>query len=245
MPQRGSVPWNKGKSKYPQLNDRDWLHQKYWGEKRSLNQIAKLVGGGCSRDTVRYAMKHFGISRRNLSEAQEGIYLYPLLCDKQWLNEQYIVKKQSSCKIAEIVGRCSPGTVLLALKRFGLQGRNLSDARKLQRFPTHHTKIECIYWAISKRNSINSEYTGDSKIWIGNLNPDFIIRAKRVAIFINGDYWHSPLLNHNVRDTQRADMQAKICRKHKWKPIIIWESDLKRKDAEAFVLNILKKEGAI
>lgn len=78
MPKKGGIPWNKGKSKYPQLNDRDWLYQKYWIEKQSLNQIAKLVGGGCSRDTVRYAMKHFDISCRTLSEAQEGIYLYPI-----------------------------------------------------------------------------------------------------------------------------------------------------------------------
>jgi len=245
MPKKGGIPWNKGKSKYPQLNDRDWLYQKYWIEKQSLNQIAKLVGGGCSRDTVRYAMKHFDISCRTLSEAQEGIYLYPMLCDKQWLYKQYIVMKQSSCKIAGIVGGCSPGAVLLALKRFGIQGRSLSDARKLQKFPTNHTKIECIFWDLSKKNNIPMEYTGDSKIWIGRLNPDFIIRDKKVAIFINGDYWHSPLLNYNVRDTQRADIQAKTCRKHKWKAIIIWESDLKREDAEAFVLNLLRKEGVI
>lgn len=119
------------------------------------------------------------------------------------------------------------------------------EVRKHQKFPKTHTSIECTYWGISKKNNIPSEYTGDGSFWIGNINPDFIIRDKRVAIFINGDYWHSPLLRYNIRDTQRVGYQIKVCKKHKWKAIIIWGTDLLREDAEAFVLAVLKKEKGI
>jgi len=101
------------------------------------------------------------------------------------------------------------------------------------------------YDKISKKNNITSQYTGNSKSWIGRVNPDFIIRDKKIAIFINGDYWHSCLLRYNIRYTQRPENQIKICKRHKWKAIIIWESDLLREDAEQFVLSTLKKEGII
>jgi G:T-mismatch repair DNA endonuclease (very short patch repair protein) len=68
---------------------------------------------------------------------------------------------------------------------------------------------------------------------------------KKYAIFINGNYWHDPLHRQNIRRTQRPDYQIETCKKHRWVPLLIWESDLKREDAEAFVLATLKKEGVI
>jgi G:T-mismatch repair DNA endonuclease (very short patch repair protein) len=65
--------------------------------------------------------------------------------------------------------------------------------------------------------------------------------GKRIAIFVNGNYWHSPLLKYNIRDSQRADVQVKICKRHRWKAIILWEADLLRDDSEAFVLYTLAK----
>jgi G:T-mismatch repair DNA endonuclease (very short patch repair protein) len=124
---------------------------------------------------------------------------------------------------------------------------SLSCARKNRRFPTHHTKPERIFEEICKRNTLPFRNVSNSKLWIGktpSLNPDFVeSNGKKVAIFINGDYWHSPLLRYNIRDSQRADVQMRICKRHKWKPIILWETDLLREDAEEFVLETLKKEG--
>lgn len=228
---------------YKELKDKEWLYQKYWIEEKSTIDIANLLG--CSKDGVWYAMNNANIPRRTMAEVrarQPRICKYEILGDKDWLYQKYIVEKQSSCKIANIVG-CSDGAVCRALNKFGICRRSHAEARKYVKIPKHHTTIECIYWGISKMNDINSEFTGDSSFWIGRLNPDFIIRDNRIAIFINGDYWHSPLLRYNMGETQRVDFQVKTCKKNRWKAVIIWESDLRREDAEQFVLSELKKAG--
>lgn len=120
-----------------------------------------------------------------------------------------------------------------------------SCARKNIRYPKHHTKPERIFEEICKKNNLPFKYTGDGAFWIGenpSINPDFVeCDGKKLAIFVNGDYWHSPLLRYNIRDSQKADYQIKQCKNHRWIAVIFWESDLKRKDAEQFVLNTLKK----
>lgn len=123
----------------------------------------------------------------------------------------------------------------------------IREARKHQRFPQHHTKPERIFIDLYRLFNINDrvECTSNNSFHIGRLNPDFILRDMRIAIFINGDYWHSALLRPNLRDTQQPKFQIAECKKHKWKAVILWESDLEREDAEAFVLNLLKKEGVI
>lgn len=53
-------------SKYPQLNDKDWLRQKYVDEKLSLNQIATIVG--TKAGTIHSALTHMKIITRNHKE---------------------------------------------------------------------------------------------------------------------------------------------------------------------------------
>lgn len=110
-----------------------------------------------------------------------------------------------------------------------------------------HTKPEGIFIDFYKELSIAErvEDTHNYSFFIGRLNPDFIIRDMQVAIFINGDYWHSPLLRPKLKETQRFDFQIAECKKHRWKALIIWESDLLRKDAREFVSLLLKKEGVL
>lgn len=54
------------KSKYPELNDRDWLIQKYWGEGWSQRKISSLVG--CTSDSVRRAFIRLDIEKRAFEE---------------------------------------------------------------------------------------------------------------------------------------------------------------------------------
>ena len=125
--------------------------------------------------------------------------------------------------------------------------KKISEARKNQTFPTHHTRPELIFIGFYRLFGIAErvEDTSNNGFHIGRLNPDFIIRDMRIAIFINGDYWHSGLLKYDLGYTQRPENQIKTCKRHKWKAVIIWESDLLREDAEAFVLHTLREEGII
>ena len=58
------------KSRYPQLNDRDWLYHKYWIVGLNSYEIADIVG--CSEGTVLNALKRHNIKRRTYSEALKG-----------------------------------------------------------------------------------------------------------------------------------------------------------------------------
>ena len=115
--------------------------------------------------------------------------------------------------------------------------------------PKSKTKPEKIFENICGRNNLNFHYVGDGELWIGKdkkLNPDFIeANGKKICIEIFGDYWHSPLLNHKMREGGTLEYRKRHYKQFKWQPVFLWESDLKRKDAEQFVLNTLRKEGII
>ena len=124
---------------------------------------------------------------------------------------------------------------------------SLSCARKHQKIPTHYTTPERIFEGICKRNNLPFYYVGDGQSWVGKkgkgqLNPDFIeANGKKICVEIFGDYWHSPLLNRKMKEHGTLDYRKSHYRRYKWHPVFIWESDLKREDAEAFVLNELSK----
>jgi len=111
------------------------------------------------------------------------------------------------------------------------------------------TQPELIFKRICEKNSLPFHYTGDGQLWIGKkkkLNPDFIeANGKKICIEIFGDYWHSPLLNKKIPESGILTYRKAHYRRFKWIPFFIWESDLKRKDAEQFVLTALQKEGLI
>lgn len=53
--------------KYPQLNDKDWLYQKYITEKQSLDDIVALVGAKTS-NSVAQALRRFDLEVRSISD---------------------------------------------------------------------------------------------------------------------------------------------------------------------------------
>ena len=57
-------------SKYPQLNDEQWLYQKYWIKKLSIIQIAEIVG--CSNTAVYRALERLQIPMKTKSESHLG-----------------------------------------------------------------------------------------------------------------------------------------------------------------------------
>ena len=128
--------------------------------------------------------------------------------------------------------------------------QKIREARMKQKaFPKHHTNPELIFEEICKKNNLPFHFVGDGSLWIGkkkSLNPDFCeLNGKKIVIEIFGDYWHSPLLNYKLKEERTLNYRKQYYRRYKWQPIFLWESDLKRSDAEQFVLNTLQKEGAI
>lgn len=124
--------------------------------------------------------------------------------------------------------------------------KKMREARKRRRFPKHHTTPELIFEEICVKNNLPFRYVGDGQLWIGKkgekqLNPDFIeANGKKIVVEIMGNYWHSPLLNPHLREDALLFYRKSHYKEYRWKPIFLWESDLKRDDAEQFVLAALK-----
>lgn len=122
-------------------------------------------------------------------------------------------------------------------------------SRKFHKIRKHQTKPELIFETICKKHDLPFKYTGDGSFWIGknpSVNPDFIeCNGKKIAIEVFGDYWHSPLLNHRIGEDRTLHYRKTILKKYGWKLVALWELDLKREDAEQFVLSELRKGGTI
>ena len=122
-----------------------------------------------------------------------------------------------------------------------------SCAFKHKKFVTHHTKPELIFESFCLKHNLPFKYVGDRSFWIGatpSINPDFVeSNGKKLVVEIFGDYWHSPLLNRNLKEDRTLEHRKKTLKKYGYKMIVFWETDLKRKDAEQFVLYTLKKNG--
>lgn len=105
-------------SKYAQLNDKGWLEEKYLEERLSALKIGGIVE--CHGATVLRAIKRFGIPMRNQSETLKGLNISDeRLLDKEWLEEHYLGKKETTYEIGDFVG-CSAVAISRALKRFDI-----------------------------------------------------------------------------------------------------------------------------
>lgn len=115
------------------------------------------------------------------------------------------------------------------------------QTRGIQRNKTKPTKPEQIFEEICNRNGLPFKYTGDRSFWLGNANPDFIHNTRKLVCEVFGDFWHSPLLRRNMRYNETLEGRRAQLKAEGYKLIMFWETDLLRKDAEAYVLNILQK----
>ena len=97
-------------SKYPQLNDREWLEHEYIVSEKTDAQIARELG--CSTVTVCIARQRHDIP----SNAKAAS---PYLSDKEWLENEYVVLEKSEAQIARELG-CAGATVGTARRRHGI-----------------------------------------------------------------------------------------------------------------------------
>ena len=277
--EKGHIPWNKGKSKYPQLNDREWLYQKYWIEELSSEEIAKIIG--CASSAVLRALRRLNIPRRTNSEAKKG-KLNPL-----WRkhHSEGTKTKQSNAQKGKPGLKGNKNPIFGKHPSEGTRGKmseakrgeknpnygkprsektkrkisesergkevsqktknKLKQSRKRQRISKNNTKIELILKEIAEKNTDRIKYTGDGSFWIEtpemNINPDFIVIGKKIAIEANGEYWHYSLNNYKKRENSGVNKRKELLKKVGWKLIVFWGEDLLREDAETYVLSVLKR----
>lgn len=116
----------KSQSKYPELQDKLWLEQKYIVEQLSCREISKIIG--CHRGGVLAALKRHKIFVRSSRDGRVLVpkqsFKYDLLNDKEWLYQKYIIEGLSTPDIMVIVGGKTPNSARQALIRKGIKVRN-------------------------------------------------------------------------------------------------------------------------
>jgi G:T-mismatch repair DNA endonuclease (very short patch repair protein) len=129
------------------------------------------------------------------------------------------------------------------IKKGGGKFCSLSCARREQRHNAKPkmTTPEIKFEEICKKYNLPFYFTGNGSLWIGHANPDFMHKTRKVVVEVFGDYWHSPLLNKDIMYCMTLEGRRKQLKQEGYSLIVLWESDLKRHDAEAFVLTILKR----
>ena len=130
-----------GESKYQQLNDKEWLYNKYCYEQKTIRDIANEIG--CDARTVSRARTKLGIKSKTSSESRrlaKRINEYPLLKDGEWLYQKYWVEGRGASEIARIIGCHCHTSVTNALKKFGIAIRTLSEAQKGKELTEEHKR---------------------------------------------------------------------------------------------------------
>ena len=125
---------NKPNFYFLELNDKDWLSEKYIDEKMSCRSIGELIG--CNEGTVRRALDRNDIKARNNSESHSLIKIdskYSLLNNESWLREKYIDEKMGTLEIAKLVGAKTSNSVTQALRKFGLPVRTIGEGLTINR----------------------------------------------------------------------------------------------------------------
>ncbi|MEA1998134.1 MAG: NUMOD3 domain-containing DNA-binding protein [Euryarchaeota archaeon] len=262
----------KRDSKYAELNDKEWLYQKYWIEKLSSSEVAGIVG--CDQMSVRNYLAKHGIRCRTLSESQRGEMngFY----GKTHTEESRKMIRENHADLrgekSPLYGKCGPlsshygshiseehkqilsnrmkgNTNWLGRKHSEETKALMRENRKKLKPPMCRTSIEVKLERIFNKYTESIEYTGDSTFWIHtpeiNINPDFIVKDKKIAIEANGDYWHSPLLNPKIDKISVVSYRRELLKREGWKLIVFWETDINRDDAEKYVEHILKRERII
>ncbi|MHA1468937.1 MAG: hypothetical protein ACTSSP_00095, partial [Candidatus Asgardarchaeia archaeon] len=117
------------KSKYKELESREWLCQKYIEETQSSKQMAKLIG--CDSGNVIRALRKFDIKIRDNREARRYVvsksFYYELLNDKEWLEQKYVEEKCSTRNITKLCGAKTPNSARQSLLRHNINVRNISE----------------------------------------------------------------------------------------------------------------------
>ena len=78
---------------------------------------------------------------------------------------------------------------------------------------------------IIKKYNLPFNYVGNGKVWYNGFNPDFLSKNPKHIIEIYGDYWHN-LPKDKEKHIRRMNAYTSLG----YKPLVIWESELKNKN---------------
>lgn len=161
------------------------------------------------------------------------------ICGKVFFASLFEVKRGN----AHFCSKCCAGKAQTFSK---VRRERMRKARKHHVYPTHHTKPERVFKDICTKYNLPFRFTGNRSFWIGAnplINPDFIHtnEKRKICVEVLGAHWHNSMLNQKIVYDRTYNGRKALLKKNGWEMIGIWDHDLVRKDAEAFVLYTLEK----
>ena len=173
-------------------------------------------------------------------------------CSKSCSVKSKTGEKSSNWKGGEVKRKCKVcGKTFYVKPNVVKKGNGIycshSCRMKAQRHNARPTKTvpERKFEAICNKYLLPFKFVGDGSLWLGNAIPDFVHTSKKIALEVFGDYWHSPLINRNIRYTGTVEGRTEQLAAEGYKTIILWDIDLMREDAEKFILHEMCSRGII
>lgn len=121
-------------------------------------------------------------------------------------------------------------------KKISLETRKKNREARLNRiFSRKDTSIEILIQnGLNQRNIVFEKHVPTCGVCI----PDVVFPEKKVAVFCDGDYWHSKEFE-NGKVWKRDRKQNRILKDNDWIPLRFWEHEI-NKDVEACI-DIIEK----
>lgn len=164
------------------LNDKDWLYQKRYVEKLSLDQISELLN--CSGKPIDAALKKFDL-KTGFDGRRKSKSSHEFLSNKAWLFQQYYTEDKSLQEIAQVLN-VSKSTVQIHMEEFNYIPKN---PNKYPRTFAKQSRAEREIGEYITSLSIEIK-TNDRKILNGK-ELDILIPEYNFAIEYDGLYYHN------------------------------------------------------
>lgn len=227
-----------GISKYTELNDKEWLYQKYWVEGLPTTKIGELLG--CRNGVVLKALRRLDIPVRTMSEAKKK---YSELDNHDFLYQKYHEEDLSIIEIAALIGCCGDA-VWRALKKFEITIRSPSDAHKGKHaywLGKHHSRKTCDKISKSRVGKPLSESCKRklSELNKGTGNPNYgkpmsesqkekISKARRGKYSGKNHPWYGKHHSERTKQKLREARKKQILPRHHTTPERIFEDICKK-----------------
>jgi len=192
----------------------EFLKENY--NKMLYRDIAKILGR--TVNSVRSKALKLGLTKREASEWSDE--------EIEYLKRNYHVKP-----LSEIIRKLqrSEKSIIHKAQRLGLSSPKEPNGRELQ-----------LQALIDKACPGEYIYTGDGKLMIGGLSPDFAnCNGKKKLIELFGDYWHSDEVVKGVWKRTEFGRKATFSQ-FGYDTLVIWENELDTKSEEELI-NIIKE----
>lgn len=192
-------------TKYPELQDKEWLIEQYISLRKTTTQIQKELN--CSNCAIVTALRRNGISIRPKSERS---IIHQLLNNEQWLKEQYLSMKKTTVQIAKETG-CVVSTVYVALVRFDIPKRSRKEARKGIKFSDSHLTN------IRKNNIKMAKFHSGKNHWNWQGGKTTETEKQRSKIKGSPEYrnWRKSVLEHDGYKCQSCGVSKNLHVHHK------------------------------